>query len=72
MNVNRKQIKILVNLIADNRRTITYETHRKWGMALIDALSETDADAAFESLRRRFSRKYGLRLGGCTPPLVAA
>ena len=68
--MKRKQIRELVGLMVWGR--VTRRTEQKWAMALADALSETDGDAAFESLRRRFSRKYGRRLGGCTERLVAA
>ncbi len=69
--MKRKQIRKLIEL-ADWNSYVTHDTRITWGMAIIDALSETDGDAAFESLRRRFSRAYGRRLGGCTAPLAAA
>lgn len=69
--MKRNQIKTLIRAVDDASLT-TLETRRRWFMAIIDALSETDGDAAFESLRRRFARKYGRRLGGCTERLVAA
>ena len=65
-----RQIGELIEWI--NISKVSLETKRKWENRVEGALSETDGDAAFESLRRRFSRKYGLRLGGCTERLAAA
>ena len=68
--MKKEQIRILLHLAL--RGQVGWETTEKWIDAIADAMSETDGDAVFESLRRRFSRKYGRRLGGCTGPLVAA
>ena len=59
-----------MRLIADSQALS--ETKQNWGVVTAEAMSETDGDAAFERLRRRFARKYGRRLGGCTERLVAA
>ena len=69
--MKRSQIRTLIRAV-DDASVTTLETRRRWFLAIIDALSETDGDVAFESLRRRFSRKYGRRLGGCTERLEAA
>ena len=68
--MRREQTEKLIRLIVQNGCRTSERTIINWGMAVVDALSATDADAAFESLRRRFSRAYGRRLGGCTAPLV--
>ncbi len=70
--MKREQVRKLIGLALRNSY-VTQETRVKWGLAVIDALSETDGDAAFERLRRRFEKSYAVLhhsgLGGCTSPV---
>jgi len=73
--VKREQVRELLKIMGANSY-VTWETKVKWGMAFVEALSETDGDAAFERLKRRFSKNYAIfhhsSLGGCTERLVTA
>lgn len=69
--MKRERIKELIKLIAT--APVSCGTHQSWGMALADALSETDEDAAFERLEKRFSQPLLTpRLGSCTKRPLAA
>ncbi len=66
-----RQIAILIQRI--DISWVAPETKRLWENLVGAAMSETDGDAAFERLRRRFEKSYAVLhhsgLGGCTSPV---